>query len=170
MARKAPPPPPLPEWDAAPAYTIAKGEFAKDMEVTPAAVSQWVAKGMPVRDDGRLDTAVVAKWLLDNLDPVNGHRTRFEALGWQRFCAGLASERLHVRKTVEAAAAAAYEAALAAGLAPEAAATLADGCAAGAVERMNPWLVGESNLALPVPPPDVWRRHVAARTEEPCWA
>jgi len=160
MARKAPPPPPLPEWDAAPAYTIAKGEFAKDMEVTPAAVSQWIAKGMPVRDDGLLDTAVAAKWLLDNLDPINGHRTRVEALNVRRFCIGLADERFLARQTVEAAAAAAYQAAVAAGLAPDAAAALADATAAGTVERINPELIGASNLPLPVPPAGLWRERV----------
>ena len=33
MARKAPPPPPLPEWAAQASYTMAKGAFAADMHV-----------------------------------------------------------------------------------------------------------------------------------------
>ena len=162
MARKAPPPPPLPEWDAPPAYTQAKGEFAADMSVTPAAVSQWIARGMPVRDDGLLDLLATAKWLLASLDQMQGHRTRVEARSVHAYVIGLENERNRVRQTIEAAADAARIAALAAGLADDAAGLLADAVAAGTVARINPALTDDGNLALPPPPAGLWERWGAA--------
>src|SRR4051812_37234944 len=102
MARHAPPPPPLPEWDAAPAYTMSKGGFAADVHVTPAAVSQWIARGMPVRPDGLLDLRVAAQWLLDHLDATNGYRTRAEAREVRRYVVRLTDERAIARRAVEA--------------------------------------------------------------------
>ena len=163
MARRAPPPP-LPEWEAPPAYTMAKGAFAKEMEVTPAAVSQWVARGLPVRPDGLLDMGAAAKWLRDNLDPMNGFKTRAEAGDLLRYVSVLTSERRLARGGVEAAAAAAHEAALAAGLDPAAAAHLADSVALGTVARLNPMLEGEGNLALSPPPVGLWARAEAPAT------
>lgn len=157
MARKVPPPPPLPAWDAAPAYTAPKSEFARDMEVTPAAVSQWCARGLPTRDDGLIDIMEACKWLLDNLDALNGHRTRVRARDMQRFIFGQIGERVLIKMAVEAAGAAGYEAAIAAGMADEAASALADAIAAGTVERINPSLTDETNIALPPPPAGVWR-------------
>ena len=162
MARKAPPPPPLPEWDAPPAYTRAKGEFAAELLVTRSAVSQWIARGMPVRDDGLLDLLATAKGLLANLDPLQGHRTRVEARSVHAYCIGLENERNGVRQTIEAAAAAAHAAALAAGLADDAAGLLADAVAAETVARINPALTGDGNLALPPPPAGLWERWEAA--------
>lgn len=162
MARKVPPPPPLPAWDAAPAYTAPKSEFARDMEVSAGAVSQWCAKGLPVRDDGLIDIAVATKWLLDNLDALNGHRTRARAWDMHHFITAQKGERLLVKMTVEAAGAAAYEAAIAAGMAEEPASALADATTAGTVERMNPSLTDETNIALPPPPAGVWREHLTA--------
>jgi hypothetical protein len=157
MARRTPPPPPLPAWDAEPAYTQPKGEFARDMEVTPAAVSQWIARGMPVRDDGRINILDAVQWLLDSLDPSNAYRTRTRAWEMRRFVFAQIGERVLVKMTVEEAGAAAHEAALAADLAPDVAAALADAIAAGTVERINPALTDETNIALPAPPPGVWR-------------
>ena len=158
MARRAPPPPPLPEWDAPAAYALAKSAFAREMEVTPAAVSQWVARGLPVRPDGLLDMGAAAKWLRDNLDPMNGFKTRAEAGDVLRYVAVLSSERRLARGGVEAAAAAAHEAGLAAGLDGAAAARLADAVALSTVERVNPMLVDEGNLPLPAPPVGLWER------------
>ena len=162
MARKAPPPPPLPAWDEPPSYTMSKSAFAADMAVTPAAVSQWIARGMPVRDDGLLDLLATAKWILANLDQMQGHRTRVEARAIHAYCVGLENERVRVRQTIEAAADAARIAALAAGLADADAVALADCVAAGTVARINPALTGDGNLALPPPPAGLWERWEAA--------
>jgi len=164
MARRAPPPPPLPEWDAPSAYTMAKGAFAKEMEVTPAAVSQWLTRGMPVRPDNLIDMHEAAKWLRANLDQANGFKTRAEAGDLMRFVAVLTSERRLARGGVEAAACAAHEAALAAGLDPAAAAHLADSVALGTVARLNPMLTDEGNLPLPPPPVGLWARAEAPLT------
>jgi len=161
MARRTPPPPPLPEWDAPPVYTVAKGAFAKEMDVTPGCVSQWLTRGMPVRADGLLDLRAAAKWLLDNLDQANGWRSRAEASDLFRYAHALGSEREMARLAAEAGGAGAYAAAAAAGLADDAAADLADAAMVAAVERINTALENESNLALPPPPAGVWRRRLA---------
>jgi hypothetical protein len=165
MARKPPPPPSPPVWDAPPAYTTPKGQFAADMEVTPAAVSQWIGKGMPVREDGLVDIRDAAQWLLDTLAPSSGYRTRSRAWEMKRFIFAQIGERMLVQVTVEASGAAAYEAALAAGIAADRAASLADAIAAATVERMNPELTAELNIPLSAPPPGVWRARVATVKE-----
>jgi hypothetical protein len=63
------------------------------------------------------------------------------------------------RAAIEVSAAAAYAAALAAGLPEEAAAHLADDAAARAVALMNRRLTDDGNEPLPAPPPDLWKRH-----------
>ena len=158
MTRRAPPPPPLPAWDEPPSYTASKSAFADDLGVTRAAVSQWIARGLPVRLDDRLDLMAAARWLLDNLDPLNGHSTRLVAADLNRWIFGLGDDRNRVRSTVEAAATAAHAAALAAGLADDAAGLLADAVAAETVARINPALTGDGNLALPPPPAGLWER------------
>lgn len=160
MARRTPPPPPLPAWDAEPVYTIAKSAFAADIGVTPAAVSQWVARGLPVCPDGLLDLRAAAQWLLDNLDPLNGHRTRREAWDLRRYVIAQASERFAARMAVEHAGAAAHEAANRLGLEAHAEA-LADALAADMVARMNEGMENEANIPLPPPPPGVWRAKLA---------
>ena len=159
MTRRAPPPPPLPAWDEAPIYTIAKGAFAADLAVTPACVSQWCARGLPVRPDGLLDLAAGAQWLIDNLDPTNGHRTRREAWDLRRYIVAQTTERFAARLAVEHAGAVAHEAAHRLGLGNHAEA-LADNVAVGMVERMNEGLETDCNIALPPPPPGVWRAKV----------
>lgn len=156
MARKVPPPPPLPHWNAEPVYTMAKGEFAADVGVTAAAVSQWIARGLPVRPDGLLDLRVAAQWLIDNLTPQNAHRTRTVAWDIRRYVIAQTSERFASRLAVEHAGAASHEAAHRLGLGSHAEA-LADAVAADMVERMNEALENESNILLPPPPPGVWR-------------
>ena len=156
MARKAPPSPPLPAWDERPAYTQAKGEFAAELAVTPGAVSHWIGRGLPVRPDGLIDQGQAARWLLDNLDPGQAHRTRAEAVFLHHYVIEREDVRRICRETVEAAAAAAHAAAVAAGLGDADAGVLADAVAGGAVERINPALTEAGNLALPPPPAGLW--------------
>lgn len=49
---------------------VSKSEFARLQGVSKAAVSQYCAKGMPVRDDGRIDPAAAEAWLDANINPT----------------------------------------------------------------------------------------------------
>lgn len=164
MARTRPPAPPLPAWEAPPVWTAAKAEFAAELEVTPAALSQWIARGLPVRPDTRIDMAEACRWLIQNLDAVAAHRTRSNATDLHRWLFGLADTRLLVRETIEQAASVAHDAARAAGLDDDAAGRLADTISAGTVERMNGVLSDDGNLPLPAPPPELWKRRQGAAT------
>lgn len=166
MARHVPPAPPLPAWNETAVHAISKTAFAKDLEMTPAAISHWVTKGMPVRADGLIDLWVAAQWILKNLDSTRGHRARGEARAIQIWINALNQVRDSVRDTVEHAAAAAYATALATGLDAAAAARLADATAQGTVEGVNPLLVGEGNLPLPAPPAGLWRADDPVVAEE----
>lgn len=46
-----------------------KTEFAARVGLTKGRISQLVAEGLPVRDDGRIDVAAGLAWMEANLDP-----------------------------------------------------------------------------------------------------
>ena len=46
-----------------------KAALAKTLNISKARVSQYIAKGMPVRPDGRLDREVAVKWLQNTILP-----------------------------------------------------------------------------------------------------
>ena len=165
MARTRPPSPSLPVWDAPAVWTAAKSDFATELEVTPAAVSQWIARGLPVRPDNLIDMAEGCRWVLKNLDAVAAYRTRSNASDLHRWLLGLADARRLARETIEQATAVAYDAAHAAGLDDDAAGRLVDMIAAGTVERMNEVLIDDSNLPLPAPPPGLWKRQMPPSAE-----
>jgi hypothetical protein len=48
---------------------VSKAELSRMLGVSRARVSQFVALGMPVRDDGRLGTIVVLQWVVRNIMP-----------------------------------------------------------------------------------------------------
>lgn len=50
---------------------LAKGEFAKLIGVSRARVSQYIADGLPVAFDGRIDVAQGRAWVRANLDPTH---------------------------------------------------------------------------------------------------
>jgi hypothetical protein len=160
MPRHPAPPPPLPPWGQPAPHLVDKARLALECEVGAPAVSGWVKKGLPVRDDGLADLGEVVAWVLATFDPMNGHATRATAREVQRWLYALGQERCLLQIATEHAAAAAHEAANAAGLADHAEA-LADAVAAEMAARMNLVLEGEANTPLPPPPAGVWRRAVA---------
>jgi hypothetical protein len=62
--------------------TISKGELAAELKLTRARVSQFVAAGLPVRPDGRLNRDEALAWCREHWRPnsggwgVNGRATR----------------------------------------------------------------------------------------------
>lgn len=50
---------------------LAKGEFARLIGVSRARVSQYIADGLPVAFDGRIDVAQGRAWIRANLDPTH---------------------------------------------------------------------------------------------------
>jgi hypothetical protein len=48
---------------------ISKAELARSLGISKPRVSQFLAQGMPVRFDGRLDTVACLKWLAINIAP-----------------------------------------------------------------------------------------------------
>lgn len=51
--------------------TLTKGDFAKLIGVSRARVSQYIADGLPVEFDGRIDIARGRQWMNANLDPTH---------------------------------------------------------------------------------------------------
>ena len=45
---------------------VSKAEFATRLNVSKARVSQYVTRGLPVRDDGWLDLDAALAWVKDN--------------------------------------------------------------------------------------------------------
>lgn len=58
-----------------------KSQFATRVGVTKGRVSQLVAAGLPVREDGRIDIEAGLAWLEANLDPAKRNKggTKIEA-------------------------------------------------------------------------------------------
>jgi phage terminase Nu1 subunit (DNA packaging protein) len=50
---------------------LAKGEFARLIGVSRARVSQYIADGLPVAFDGRIDAIQGQEWIRGNLDPTH---------------------------------------------------------------------------------------------------
>lgn len=57
-------------WEGVPPR-LAKGEFAKLIGVSRARVSQYIADGLPVAFDGRIDVGQGQAWIRANLDPTH---------------------------------------------------------------------------------------------------
>jgi hypothetical protein len=51
---------------------LKKGELAQRVGVSAARVSQWVAAGMPVQSDGRVDLQKALDWITKNVDRSGG--------------------------------------------------------------------------------------------------
>jgi len=49
------------------ATIVRKSELARELGVSRARISQFVAYGLPVRDDGFIDLEQAAQWVLDNI-------------------------------------------------------------------------------------------------------
>ena len=120
MPRHMPPLPP-PGWHDPAPKLVDKVGLAREMEVTPPAVTAWVKRGLPVRADGLVEILAAARWVLANLDSVNGYQTRKVARDVVNWLWLLTSERQAAVQTAERAGAAAYQAARAAGVADPAA-------------------------------------------------
>jgi hypothetical protein len=54
------------------AEIVRKGELAQRLDVSAARVSQWVAAGLPVLPDGRLDLQQALDWITKNVDRTGG--------------------------------------------------------------------------------------------------
>jgi hypothetical protein len=46
---------------------VRKSELARRLVVSRPRVSQYVALGMPVRDDGRIELERACEWVIDNV-------------------------------------------------------------------------------------------------------
>jgi hypothetical protein len=57
------------DMPAVPLNVVSKKTFAEMRKVTPAAVSQWIAKGLPVEPNGRIAIDKADAWIKDNIDP-----------------------------------------------------------------------------------------------------
>lgn len=55
---------------------LSKGAFASRRGVHPSQISRWIAEGMPVRDDGRIDSVLAEIWLAEN-KPSRGRNESF---------------------------------------------------------------------------------------------
>jgi len=164
MPRHPPPPPPPIAWDDAPRCLVTKAALAGDMCLSPAAISHYMRQGMPEGPGGMVDYARALDWMLANLDATKARLTRAEASTMRQFLNSQATGYATARAGIEVGAAAAYAAALSAGLPEEAAAHLADDAAARAVPLMNTRLIDDANEPLPTPPPGIWRRAMAGGT------
>jgi hypothetical protein len=60
---------------------LTQAELAKELEVTRARITQFIDRGMPVREDRRIDLLKGVRWLCDNLD---GGRSLGHAREWLR--------------------------------------------------------------------------------------
>lgn len=47
--------------------TVRKGAFARLVNVSPGRISQMIASGLPVEDDGRIDVAKGKAWIKENV-------------------------------------------------------------------------------------------------------
>ncbi len=56
------------QGDARTPKTLRKADFARLVGVTPARVSHWVAKGLPVAATGRVNVEDGQKWIEENVD------------------------------------------------------------------------------------------------------
>lgn len=164
MPRHPLPPPPLPPWGQPAPHLVDKARLALEFEVGAPAVSGWVKKGMPTRDNGLHDLAEVVAWVRRTFDPLNGYKTRATAYDIQRWLYQVSRERMNATLAAEYAGAAVYEAAHRLGFA-DCAESLADMMVGAMVERLNPDLVGEAAIPLPQPPPGVWRARLAKEEE-----
>ncbi len=54
------------------AEVLKKGELAQRVGVSAARVSQWVAAGMPVRPDGKVELQQALDWITKNVDRTGG--------------------------------------------------------------------------------------------------
>lgn len=50
--------------------SLRKKDFAKLMNVSPGRVSQFIAKGLPVDEDDRIDVAAGKLWIRENVSPT----------------------------------------------------------------------------------------------------
>ena len=73
-------------------HVISKAAFSRLLGVSKPRVSQYVAMGMPVRIDGRLDLAVAVAWVRDNIGPAyrptGGQDIELSAEDLERICGG----------------------------------------------------------------------------------
>jgi phage terminase Nu1 subunit (DNA packaging protein) len=81
---------------------VTKSELADELGVSRPRISQFVALGMPVRLDGRVDLQSACEWVLDNLDSEGG-RARGHAREWLLLL-GRHENRLESRQPRKAAA------------------------------------------------------------------
>ena len=48
--------------------TLSKSAFSRRLHVSPARVTQMIAKGMPVTPDGKVDVAEALNWIESHID------------------------------------------------------------------------------------------------------
>lgn len=64
MPRSPSLPPALAAWHGSSETLVSKAELAADLGVTPARVSHYLTRGLPVRPDGLIPLAEACDWLL----------------------------------------------------------------------------------------------------------
>ena len=53
--------------------TMTKAQLARDLGVTPARISQYIARGLPVLDTGKIELGLEIRWLKSNTCPNKIH-------------------------------------------------------------------------------------------------
>jgi hypothetical protein len=48
---------------------VTKADFSRMLNISRARVCQYAALGMPVREDGRLNTVLALQWVVGNIMP-----------------------------------------------------------------------------------------------------
>jgi hypothetical protein len=48
---------------------VSKAQLARDLGVTPARVSQYIARGLPVLDTGKIELGLAIRWLKSSTCP-----------------------------------------------------------------------------------------------------
>lgn len=58
-----------------------KAGFARRVNLSPQRITQLVERGMPVREDGKIDVAEASAWMDENIDPSRRGKGKIEGKG-----------------------------------------------------------------------------------------
>ncbi|HYE70104.1 MAG TPA: hypothetical protein VD932_01100 [Aquabacterium sp.] len=137
-----------------------KQSFASRMGLSPGRLSQMVAAGMPVREDGLIDVLDASAWIRDTVDIRNGRATveRAREVAVHGMVAKAAGYAVHEAPIWAAIAAA--EAGVPRAQAERLADVLVVLLAKAVEEELTRAGVPNVEQAFKVPHPDAWRRNV----------
>jgi hypothetical protein len=139
---------------------VSKADFARKLNVTAARVSQWVRDGLPVLENGRLDTLEALAWLDANLDAEKGRKTLALARAEMRVEAYLRGIHGTASAAVQRIPEAVILAAAHAGISREIAEKLADLAPVFAAVAINEDLAAAGVAEVELEHPEEWRRRI----------